>query len=242
VLASKRMLSPLLLAAAPGLNGTILDLVRQSGPVAKLVLLLLFTQSVVCWAIIAERWRTFRRAETETNAFLERFRRSGKLSELAESSDADRFSPIVALFQAGFRELHRGAGRTPATEPSQVDRRVISGVERMLLRTANEQLRKLERSLTFLATTASVAPFVGLFGTVWGIMNAFRGIGATGTASLAAYAPGIAEALVTTAAGLAAAIPAAIAYNHFNRHVRVLSTQMDEFATDFIHLIEQYAA
>src|SRR5262249_42941436 len=109
-------------------------------------------------------------------------------------------------------------------------------------RSAHAELRNLERALTFLATTASVAPFVGLFGTVWGIMNAFRGIGAAGGASIAAYAPGIAEALVTTAAGLAAAIPAVIAYNHFNRRVKVLSTQMEEFATDFIHLVEQYVS
>ena len=231
-----------ILAATPGLNTSIVELVRESGPMAKAVLSLLALFSIVSWGIISERWFTFRRAEAQTQTFLERFRRVGKLSDLADSVEDDHHSPVVALFQAGYDELRRGAGRAPSENPGHIERRVMAGIERMLLRTANAETRNLERRLTFLATTASVAPFIGLFGTVWGIMNAFRGIGAAGAASVAAYAPGIAEALVTTAAGLAAAIPAVIAYNHFNRRVRVLNTQMDEFATDFVHLIEQYVA
>jgi biopolymer transport protein TolQ len=232
-----------ILAATAGLNQSLLDLIAQSGPMAKGVLLLLFAVSVICWGITAERWRTFRRAEIETISFLDRFRSVGKLSELRDFCESMRFSPVVALFKAGFHELSRGAARSGPRAPGQsghIDRKTMEGVERMLVRTANAELRSLERALTFLATTASVAPFIGLFGTVWGIMNAFRRIGAAGTANIAAYAPGIAEALVATAAGLAAAIPAVIAYNHFNRRVRVLSTQMDEFSTDFIHLCEQY--
>jgi len=232
----------MLLAATPAPSATVLDLVRQSGPMARTVLLVLLGVSVVSWGIIAERWRTFRKAESETETFLERFREGGKLSELREACEPARFSPVVALFKAGFMELQRGAGRSPSESPGRIDRRVLDGVQRMLQRTANAQIRGLENALTFLATTASVTPFVGLFGTVWGIMNAFQGIGAAGTASLVAYAPGIAEALVTTAAGLAAAIPAVVAFNHFNRRVRVLSTQMEEFATDFVHLIEQYVS
>jgi biopolymer transport protein TolQ len=245
--------SALIAAAATG-DASILELLRESGPVGKSILALLFVLSVASWAMIVERLRTLRRADRETVEFLEKFRSSENLGDLSTFAGTLRGSPVVALFRAGFRELNRAAGRAPAagrpsiegrdagTGPQQaaIDRRAVDGVQRMLQRCAHAELRQLERALTFLATVASVAPFIGLFGTVWGIMNAFRGIGASGQASIAASAPGIAEALITTAAGLAAAIPAVVAYNHFNRRVRTLATQMEEFATDFVHLVEQY--
>jgi biopolymer transport protein TolQ len=146
-------------------------------------------------------------------------------------------SPVAALFKAAFHEVSQhsvegAAGRT-------LDEDSIEDVERMIARTAAARTRELERSLTFLATVASTSPFVGLFGTVWGIMDAFARIGTSGAASIEAYAPGIAEALVATAAGLAAAVPAAIAYNSFLRQVRVMTIEMEEFQLDFVHLLQK---
>ncbi len=233
------MPSGALVAIADPAGASLLDLLRESGVVGKGVLAILFALSVASWAMIIERLRTLRKADQETHAFLERFRDSENLADLTALAGALRFSPVVALFRSGYRELTRAGGRLAGQ--AGAGRRLQDGVQRMLERSAHAEMRRLERALSFLATVASVAPFIGLFGTVWGIMNAFRGIGAGGQSSLAASAPGIAEALITTAAGLAAAIPAVVAYNYFTRRVRTLSTQMDEFATDFLHLVAQSA-
>src|SRR5262245_55662099 len=213
------MPSGALVAIADPAGASLLDLLRESGVVGKVVLAILFTLSVASWAMIIERLRTFRKADGETRAFLERFRDSDNLADLTSLAGALRFSPVVALFRSGYRELTRAGARLGQAGSG---RRIQDGVQRMLERSAHAEMRRLERALSFLATVASVAPFIGLFGTVWGIMDAFRGIGAGGQSSLAASAPGIAEALITTAAGLAAAIPAVVAYNHFTRRVRTL--------------------
>jgi biopolymer transport protein TolQ len=200
----------------------------------KFVLCVLALFSVVSWAIIAERWRTFRRAERESDAFLERFHRGGGLSAIKDDVRTLDRSPLAQVFFAGFREisLNPPAAGTPSGDD-------LDALDRLLRKSASVQGSRLERSLGFLATTASVSPFIGLFGTVWGIMKAFLGIGTAGTASLASYAPGIAEALVATAAGLAAAIPAVIAYNHFTHSIREFAARMGDFALEFLNAVER---
>jgi biopolymer transport protein TolQ len=205
-------------------------LVLTSGPMAKFVLFVLLAFSILSWGIMAERWRTFRRAERETDAFLERFYKGGGLAAVQDATASLHWSPVADVFRAGFRELSLNP---PA--PGGWDAGAQAALDRMLRKSSSAQMTSLERSLGFLATTGSATPFIGLFGTVWGIMNAFRGIGASGTASLAAYAPGIAEALVATAAGLAAAIPAVIGYNHFLGRVRTMEARIEEFIADFLN-------
>jgi biopolymer transport protein TolQ len=200
----------------------------------KFVLLALAVFSIASWGIMAERYRRFRRAEEQSQDFLERFHEGGGLAAIQDDTKELKWSPIADIYRAGFREI----SLNPATEGGSLRGESLEAVDRVLRKNASVQLAELERSLGFLATTASATPFIGLFGTVWGIMNAFRGIGVSGTASLAAYAPGIAEALVATAAGLAAAIPAVIGYNHFLGRLRGVDLLIDEFIADFIHRIQ----
>ncbi|TDI50860.1 MAG: hypothetical protein E2P01_00475 [Acidobacteria bacterium] len=220
------------LAAAPqGLN--VWSLVWEAGPMAKFVLLLLAAFSVISWGIVAERWRRFRRAEAETNKFLDRFHQGGALPTIQDETADLKWSPVAEVYRAGFREISLNpAGEGPIRGES------LEAVDRMLRKSSGVQLTELERSLGFLATTASASPFIGLFGTVWGIMNAFRSIGVQGTASIAAYAPGIAEALVATAAGLLAAVPAVIFYNHFLARLRSMESLIEEFRADFLHRLQ----
>jgi len=226
-------MDPLLLAAAPG-NLDVWSLVMTAGPMAKLVLFLLLVFSVISWAVMAERFRAFRRAERETEAFLDRFNQGGTLDAIHMDVKHLAGSPVAGIFHAGHREITLN----PIPEGAALEGATLEALDRMLRKSASSHMTRLERSLGFLATTASATPFIGLFGTVWGIMNAFRGIGATGTASLAAYAPGIAEALVATAAGLAAAIPAVIGYNHFLARLRLMDARVEEFIADFLHRVE----
>ena len=223
----------LLIVATPG-SLDVWNLVLGAGPMAKVVLLFLLGFSVLSWAIMAERFRAFRRADGESETFLDRFHQGGTLDAIHEDSRKLASSPVAAVFRAGFREITLN----PSPKGAAFEGTTLGALDRMLRKSASSQTTRLERSLGFLATTASTTPFIGLFGTVWGIMNAFRGIGASGTASLAAYAPGIAEALVATAAGLAAAIPAVIGYNHFVGRLRLMEAGVDEFIADFLHRIE----
>lgn len=209
-------------------------LVMDAGPMAKLVLLVLLGFSVASWGIMAERFRRFRRAEDETRSFLGRFRKGGGLAAIEDETKDLEWSPVADIYRAGFREI----SLNPPPDHASLSGDSLEAIDRVLRKNASVQLAELERSLGFLATTASATPFIGLFGTVWGIMNAFRGIGVSGTASLAAYAPGIAEALVATAAGLVAAIPAVIGYNHFMGRLRSMDLVIDEFVADFIHRIQ----
>jgi biopolymer transport protein TolQ len=226
-----------LIAAQLAPTGSGLDvwsLVAEAGPMAKLVLLTLAVFSIVSWGISAERFLRFRRAEQQSREFLERFHRGGGLATIQDDTAALTWSPHADIFRAVFREI----SLNPPPEGEAWHGPQLEAVDRIMRRNASAQLSELERSLGFLATTASATPFIGLFGTVWGIMNAFRGIGVSGTASLAAYAPGIAEALVATAAGLAAAIPAVILYNHFLGRLRTIEARIDEFVADLIHRIQ----
>ncbi len=201
---------------------------------AKFVLVTLALFSVISWGIAAERFLRFRRAEAQSRIFLDRFNKGGGLASIQEDTESLQWSPHADIFRAAFREI----SLNPPPEGHAWQGAQLDALDRVMRRNSSSQLSELERSLGFLATTASATPFIGLFGTVWGIMNAFRGIGVSGTASLAAYAPGIAEALVATAAGLAAAIPAVILYNHFLSRLRSMDTRIDEFVADLIHRVQ----
>jgi biopolymer transport protein TolQ len=220
------------LAAAGSLD--VWNLVMGAGLMAKFVLLVLAGFSVMSWGIMAELLRRFRRAEAESAQFLKRFYEGGGLASIDDDTAGLEISPVARIFRSGFREI----SLNPQPQGTSLTGDALDAVDRVLSKHAALQRRALERSLGFLATTASATPFIGLFGTVWGIMNAFRAIGASGTASLAAYAPGIAEALVATAAGLFAAIPAVIGYNHFLRRLRDFDAVMDDFIADFIHRLQ----
>ncbi|MBI3312428.1 MAG: MotA/TolQ/ExbB proton channel family protein [Candidatus Omnitrophica bacterium] len=194
---------------------SVFQLILQASFFVKLILVVLLVLSVASWAIIAHKYDRLHNASQESEAFLEAFVSLQDIHELHQRTQAYEASPLARLFRSGYAV--RGTVRK-------------EGLERLLRRQAAVESERLHAYLTFLATTASTAPFIGLLGTVWGIINAFRGIGAAGSASLAVVAPGIAEALITTAAGLATAIPAVMAYNYFIGWVRKLSVETEDFS------------
>jgi biopolymer transport protein TolQ len=234
-------------APEPVLGHDIISLVARSGPIAKSVLTLLLLLSVVSWTIVLLKWLEVSRARRQTKSFLDIFRRSAKFSEVHAVCRTLERSPLVGLFQAGYAELNaqmRGpqGGSAESRPPSASARptlKSLDAVDRALLRAAAVEVNRLEHRVPFLATTASIAPFIGLFGTVWGIMTSFQAIGAVGSTNLAVVAPGIAEALIATAVGLFAAIPAAYFYNHFIHEVKELTTEMDDFALEFLNICER---
>jgi biopolymer transport protein TolQ len=227
-----------MLLLTPGaFTGGALELVVRAGWTARLVLLTLVVFSFVSWAIILYKGLALQRARRESDTFLQVFRKSTKFSEVNSICPQLRVSPLVGVFQAGYLELNQQVRQAPAgTRPTV---RSFESLSRALARAAAVETTRLERRVTFLATTASVTPFVGLFGTVWGIMNAFADIGRMGSANLAVVAPGISEALITTAAGLAAAIPAAVFYNFYNSRIKVLASAIDDFALEFLNIVER---
>lgn len=233
-----------LLAQAGGtaFAGGVFGLIRDSGPVAIAVLFTLLVFSFVSWAIIVYKGLALRQAYQHSETFLEIFRKSSKFSEVHSVCIQLKASPLVGVFQAGYQEVNQQvrAGQQPAAAAAA--RPVVKSLEsltRALIRAATAESTRLERRLSFLATTAAVCPFVGLFGTTWGIMNAFQEIGSQGSANLVVVAPGISEALITTATGLAAAIPAAVFYNYFASRVRVLTAMVDDFALEFLNIVER---
>ena len=212
-----------------------------TGWVAKLVLSVLVLFSLGSWSVILAKWRELAAARGDSERFLAVFRKAARLNEAAEAAPRHGASPLVPMFQAGYAELEaqiRSARRIQGTDAS-LKVRSLDGVERALERALGAEQERLQRALPVLATTASVTPFIGLFGTVWGIMNTFHAIGATGSTSIVTVAPGIAEALVNTAAGLLAAIPAVVAYNHLLARVRQLRRRMDDFLLEFLNLVER---
>ncbi len=224
----------------------VVSLILRSGPVATVVLLILVTFSVLSWAVVFYKARHYRRAEQQTRAFLDVFRRSSKFSEVQAVCRSLSDSPLVGLFQSGYAELNaqlRGSSGAAADRPGgggpRPTLKSLEAVDRALMRATGAELAKLEHRVGFLATTASITPFIGLFGTVWGIMTAFQAIGAVGSSNLAIVAPGIAEALIATAAGLFAAIPAVYFYNHFTSRVKAFATAMDDFALEFLNIAER---
>jgi biopolymer transport protein TolQ len=216
---------------------------------AKSVLLILLLFSAVSWGIILYKLWQFRRAARNTSMFLQVFRKSTKFSEVQAVCASVVASPLVGIFQAGYAELNlqlrRDApkGADAEARPSGVVARPtlksLDAVDRALLRATTVEVARLEKGVPFLATTASITPFIGLFGTVWGIMVAFSRIGAEGSTSLAVVAPGIAEALVTTAAGLFAAVPAVYFYNGNTNQVKEFANEMDDFSLEFLNISER---
>ncbi len=237
--------------AIPGNALGIVDIILHSDPLLQLTLLILIVFSVVSWGIILYKYRFLRQATRESGQFLEAFWRSDRLDEAYRSVEQYPHAPVAQVFRAGFAELRRllsdhpddrgplkdqaGRANALAVGPSGLD-----NVTRALRRAGTSQLTSLERRLPFLATCGSTAPFIGLFGTVWGILRAFQKIGATGSASIATVGPAISEALIATAVGLFAAIPAVIAYNFFLARVRVLSAEMDNFSSDFLNIVKRH--
>ncbi|MBN2644572.1 MAG: protein TolQ [Desulfuromonadaceae bacterium] len=216
------------------------ELIWNAGPVVKLVLLILVYFSVVSWTIIFYKWKILRRAMRESKGFLDCFWNTRRLDGIAQELREYPNSPLSQLFREGYQELAK-VQRAHQGEEGQGFTATLSGAEnvgRALRRASTEETQRLEKYLTFLATTGSTAPFIGLFGTVWGIMDSFHGIGQTGSASLAVVAPGISEALIATAIGLVAAIPAVVAYNAFLSKVNVLIGQMDNFSQEFLNIVE----
>ncbi|HEV2853622.1 MAG TPA: MotA/TolQ/ExbB proton channel family protein [Thermoanaerobaculia bacterium] len=215
----------------------------QGGPMGKFILGLLVLFSVGSWAIIFGKLVHFRRADRQSERFLEAFHRSQRFSEVNAVAGKLGTSPLVGIFQAGYAEIDSQIKNAPEPERPGEKRAYritsLTALERTLARAVSVELRTVTRWLGFLATTASATPFIGLFGTVWGIMRAFNDIGLQGSTSIVAVAPGIAEALINTAAGLAAAIPALIAYNYFSQHSRALRGRMEDFVLEFLNLAER---
>ena len=228
------------------LDSSVADLVLNAGPVAKFVLLLLCVFSIGCWALIVEKWWQFRKVRRESLRFLKVFREGRRLSVVFSAARRHRDSPLAQLYMAACQEAGGGLGSDMvdhAFEESEdgLSPARLEAVDRAMRRAAASEISRMERYLSFLATTASSAPFIGLFGTVWGIMSAFHGIGQQGSASLAVVAPGISEALVATAAGLAAAIPAVMGYNFYVNQVKHWATEMEGFTLDLINLFARPA-
>lgn len=219
-----------------------MGLLTGTGLVVKIVLIILLYFSVVSWAIIFYKLLQVHRANSESERFLDFFWKTKRFDAI--NTQLDRFgnSPLAVLFKEGYGELKRLMEKGDQPENPSVITTDVGGIEnigRALRRATTSEITRLEKYTTFLATTGSTAPFIGLFGTVWGIMSAFKGIGETGSASLAVVAPGIAEALIATAIGLVAAIPAVMGYNHFQHRIRVLIAEMDSFSTEFLNIVSR---
>jgi biopolymer transport protein TolQ len=213
-------------------GGEIVDMLSNTGAVAKLVLLILLAFSLISWAIILTKWSLLRRARAQSGRFVRAFRKAQRLQDIAAVADQFRPSPLVSVFEGGFEEYKRQAAATGGVL------RNLTAVQRGMQIGASEEITRLERNVPWLAITAAVTPFIGLFGTVWGIIDAFHGLGTAGAATLRAVAPGISEALITTAAGLAAAIPAVIAYNLIGSSIREFAARSDDFALEVLNAIE----
>jgi len=216
-------------------GGEIVDLVLQTGAVAKTVLGILLLFSVLSWAVILSKWRLIRKARSQSERFIRAFRKSQRMQEIAQVAAQFRPSPLVGVFDGAVAEFRRQMGTTGGIHSAV-------SVQRAMQIASSEEITQLERNVAWLAITGAVTPFIGLFGTVWGIIDAFHGLGTAGAATLRAVAPGISEALITTAAGLAAAIPAVIAYNLIIGSIREMAARNDDFALEMLNLIERQQA
>src|SRR6201997_694945 len=224
-------------AAAPAAaNGgsALMEMVHNSGPVAFTVLVILLLASIFSWAIMISKWSRFGRAHTQSLRFLRAFRKSTRLSEIAAVAEQFKPSPLVAVFSEIHDEYQRqNGGRGMPRNPIALERAAQTA--------SSEALTAMEQRMTWLATIAAIAPFIGLFGTVWGIIDAFHGLGTAGAATPRAVAPGISEALIPTAAGLIVAIPAVIGYNQLTARIREFGARMDDFGRELLNAIENAA-
>ncbi len=231
-------------ATAPPAGGDIAQILAQISPINYAVILILAAFSIASWAIVVVKLRSFRRVQRQSQTFLDAFRRSQKFSDVQAVCPTLPDSPLVGVFQAGYAELNAqfrvtsGAG-SPGAPPGRPMLKSLDAVDRALIRAATSEINKLEQRLTFLATTASITPFIGLFGTVVGIMLTFQRISVQGSTNLTVVGPGISEALLATALGLFAAIPAVYFYNHLTHKVKEVSAVMDDFALEFLNIAER---
>jgi len=208
------------------------DLIQSSGPLPKAVVVILVFFSLFSWAVIMSKWAAFQRARSANQKFLRAFRKAPALDTMAAASEQFNRSPLVTVFEFGYSEVSRQMkSRGSVTNPLALERTLQLGM--------SEELTRLERNMSVLATTATVTPFIGLFGTVWGIIDAFQQLSTAGAASLRAVAPGISEALITTAMGLFAAIPAAIFYNIYGTAIKEFGARMEDFQLEFLNLTER---
>ena len=227
--------------AAPGLRGDVWELVLNAGPVAKFVLLLLVLLSVACWGIALFKYLSIRSAVNESVEFLNLFWDTPQFSRTYQAAQDFQQSPLAEIFRCGYMELERFK-KSRKGEAGELPSSLVFGtgnIKRALDQAFTAELSRLEKNLGLLATTGSTAPFIGLFGTVWGIMDSFRMIGLRGTANLATVAPGISEALIATAFGLVAAIPAVVAYNYFMGKIKMISSEMENFSAEFLNIIDR---
>jgi biopolymer transport protein TolQ len=208
------------------------ELIKTSEPIPLAVFAILVILSILSWAIIFSKWSSFGKARTANRQFLRAFRKANGLGAVALASEQFRASPLVTVFDFGYGEVDRQMkARHTVTNKVALERSLQLGI--------SEEMTKLERSMNWLATTATVSPFIGLFGTVWGIIDAFQALSLAGATSMRAVAPGIAHALVATALGLAAAIPAAVFYNQFSHSIKEFGSRMEDFSLEFLNMAER---
>jgi biopolymer transport protein TolQ len=229
----------------------IVNMISNAGPMVQFVMLLLLFFSIMSWAIILIKYRYIKRAYKESAEFTDFFWKSRDLSNAFAKAKQLHSSPLARIFRIGYVELKKmsqsgtppspGANQAAGSQSMSLDARFTGtdNIKRALRRAITTEMTRMTQMVPFLATTGNTAPFIGLFGTVWGIMNSFVGIGRMGSANLAVVAPGISEALVATAAGLAAAIPAVIAFNYFSSKIRVVESELQSFSADFLNIIER---
>lgn len=223
------------LAAPSGNSGSaVLEMLQNSGLIARIVLAVLLVGSLFSWAIILGKWAAFKRARGQSRRFLRAFRKASRLQEIATVSEQFKPSPLVNVFDEVYETYRRQTGGFGPP-------RNITALERAGQTAASESLTAMEQRLTWLASIGAISPFIGLFGTIMGIVDAFHGLGTEGTATLRAVAPGVSEALITTAAGLLVAIPAVIAYNQFTASCRDFAARMDDFARELLNSMEEAA-
>ncbi|MBF0291060.1 MAG: MotA/TolQ/ExbB proton channel family protein [Nitrospinae bacterium] len=231
----------ILLSQAPG-EITVIDMITSAGAVSRGVLVVLLLFSLASWGIIMHKMRLYKKIRKDTDAFRDFFQKKNQLDHIYTYAKKLRNCPMARVFLAGYIELATQFRLTQGGQPDSDEGFLLEkldSISRALERATAQEVTKLERWLFFLGTTGSVTPFIGLFGTVWGVMTAFSGIGSKGSASIAVVAPGIAEALIVTAAGLFTAIPAVIAYNYFVYRVKIKATDMDNFSLDMLSLIDR---
>lgn len=224
-----------------GFQGNLWGLIVNAGPMVKFVLVVLLLFSIISWAVIFYKYRFFKKMDRESRAFLNIFWDKKQFGPVLEACKTYKLTPFARLFMAGYTEvtnLKRLEEGSPSQDIFEMGR--TDSIQRALRKALTIEVGKMERAIPFLATTGNTTPFIGLFGTVWGIMNSFRQIGVKGAANLTVVAPGISEALIATAMGLAAAIPAVVAYNHYVTKVNHLNSDMENFVADFLNIVERY--
>lgn len=223
-------------------GGGVLDMMMSAGPMVKFIMLLLLGLSCACWCIIVMKFLLLRRARRESDQFIELFRQRKNYAGLYRESQNLEDSHLAQIFRVGYAELNRLGKSLESRSLQEIKLNpevLLENVERAIVGATTSERQRFERFLPLLATTGSTAPFIGLFGTVWGIMTSFHEIGLKGAANLAVVAPGISEALVATAMGLAAAIPAVVAYNHFSNRIRVIENEMSHFSADYLNMLKR---